>query len=37
MPSAYLQSQFHSGERVVAHGALVFLSELSPILELFTF
>ena len=24
MPSAYLQWRFHSGERVVAHGPLVF-------------
>ena len=26
MPSAYLQWRFHSGERVVARGPLVFIS-----------
>ena len=35
--SAYLQWLCHSGERPVAHGPLVFLSQLSPILELFPF
>ena len=30
MPSAYLQWRFHSGERVVARGPLVFFSSLSP-------
>ena len=28
MPSAYLQWRFHSGERVVARGPLVFLYNL---------
>ena len=35
--SACLQWLSHSGERTVARGPLVFLSELSPILELFPF
>ena len=39
MPSAYLQWRFHSGERVVARGPLVFvLLQLSGILNsIYTF
>ena len=35
--SACLQWLCHSGERIVARGPLVFLSQSSPILELFPF
>ena len=34
MPSAYLQWQFHSGERVVARGPLVCYVVISPEAEI---